>query len=186
MHDSTTPAAVLARAGCQDQHERAADAWWDPARQRALGVLRLRIAATYFPRGGAQHLDGFLAEGWPTWAAAERDEILAPDWLAKRNRRYVSLWVIVSYWSARDTFGKIGDSPHCFACGQEAPCQAGAPAVRWNGALGYLERAHLVDHWLGGLDGPQNLVPLCCPCHRKMPMFGVGDGPKAIEWVLGA
>jgi hypothetical protein len=76
------------------------------------------------------------------------------------------------------------DWPMCFACLRYAPAVETDPVnERWNKATGYLEKAHLVDHACGGLDGPQNLVPLCSPCHLKMPMFDIGHGPSAILWV---
>lgn len=45
-----------------------------------------------------------------------------------------------------------------------------------------LDRAHLCDRSLNGLDGPQNLVPLCERCHKAMPSFN--DGHLALEWVF--
>jgi hypothetical protein len=49
--------------------------------------------------------------------------------------------------------------------------------------LGVLERAHLIDHARGGLDGVQNLVPLCWDCHKRMPSFKNGDETEVLQWI---
>lgn len=46
-----------------------------------------------------------------------------------------------------------------------------------------LERGHLIDRWLGGLDGPQNLALICARCHRAQPIFAVGDEARALAWL---
>lgn len=45
-----------------------------------------------------------------------------------------------------------------------------------------IERAHVIDRCFGGLDGPQNLRPLCSTCHRYQPVFDNGDEAAALEW----
>jgi len=95
------------------------------------------------------------------------------------------LWTLARYWAGR--LGYSDDDlavPFCFGCGTEMPYKKRAPAQqRWNEAAGRLERAHLVDRWCGGLDGPQNVIPLCSLCHRLMPTFGIDQGDAALAWV---
>lgn len=117
----------------------------------------------------------------------------AGEWrgkLPRRPSRYymASLWEIARYWSERVpaefSFEPL-PWPHCFACNQDVPCR-GKDSIpdRWNKASAYLDRAHLVDRELGGLDGPQNLVPLCLECHRRMPSFrGHDEHPGPVGWV---
>lgn len=73
--------------------------------------------------------------------------------------------------------------PLCFKCGWLAPTKAttdypeGWKPERkwdhaWNGAAGWLERAHLHDHSEGGDEDPLNLVPLCPLCHEIQPICG--------------
>lgn len=117
-----------------------------------------------------------------------RRAILRAGWWPPRPpRRLPDLWAIVRYWAERDTFGDIREVPHCFGCGKiVAGISAGpAPEIRWNFASGLLERAHLITRSKDGLDGPQNLVPLCPLCHKMMPFFDVGDEHAAIKWVRG-
>jgi hypothetical protein len=96
--------------------------------------------------------------------------------LPARPRRHMpSLRKIVDHWRETGTFD-VEDHPHCFACREQAP------ADNWTDARGWLERAHLIDRYLGGLDGPQNLVPLCGVCHGWQPIFE--PGAEAIAWVL--
>ena len=103
------------------------------------------------------------------------------------GRRMPKLWTIASYWAQRDDLplmsAKHGlERPHCFGCSYLVPCDLSAPLKeRWNGSSPYLVRAHLADRCLGGLDAPQNIVPLCGPCHHYMPSFEYPDA--AIEWV---
>jgi hypothetical protein len=52
---------------------------------------------------------------------------------------------------------------------------------RWNRAD--LERAHLITRVYDGLDGPQNLAPLCSLCHRFMPNFEPGQEQSALDYV---
>lgn len=96
-----------------------------------------------------------------------------------------TMWAIARHWAESSLFDFDLDIPYCFACGQIADCDidAATQAAMWNSAIGSLERAHLADRCDDGLDGPQNIVPLCPPCHRIMPVFGFGEGPDAIKWV---
>jgi hypothetical protein len=111
------------------------------------------------------------------------------DWAVlaalRPRRKLPSLWTIAEYWSRRSVFDVILDWPHCFACYIDPPYhEEDTPKIRWNGASGYLIRAHLVNRALNGLDGPQNVVPLCYECHSGMPMFrGYDEYPDAAEWV---
>lgn len=174
------------RAGTEGGQERvtgAATDWWEPARRKALAQadedyryrnhLPFGFDMTIF-HGGCKELD------------AKRAAIMHPDWLPSRpGRRMPSLWKIVQHWAQKDTFAPHPIAlPACFACCSRPPGNPDdTPEDAWNNALGYLERAHLVDRVRGGLDGPQNLAPLCHACHKVMPPFDVGEGAQAIEWV---
>ncbi|MGL5825407.1 MAG: HNH endonuclease [Nocardioides sp.] len=47
-----------------------------------------------------------------------------------------------------------------------------------------MDRAHLVDHALGGSAEPSNLVPLCLLCHDAMTARGgFADRALALTWV---
>ena len=52
----------------------------------------------------------------------------------------------------------------------------------WEDAAAELDRAHVIDRASGGLDGPQNLRPLCRRCHDAQPLFGNGDEVDAGLW----
>jgi hypothetical protein len=69
--------------------------------------------------------------------------------------------------------GRLPDGwwPVCFAC------EVGAET--WF----EFEKAHLIDRCLDGLDGPQNVIPLCHRCHRTMPSFGPGEEEEAWAWI---
>lgn len=98
-------------------------------------------------------------------------------------RRMPTFWAMACYWKDRGVFLVDLNDPHCFGCGTVPGLFAGIPSARWTMAKSVLEKAHLVDRCGGGLDGPQNVVPLCWRCHRAMPPFGPGMGRAAIEWV---
>ncbi|WP_280248783.1 HNH endonuclease [Nocardia abscessus] len=68
----------------------------------------------------------------------------------------------------------IATQPRCFRCGLRVEI--------WN----QLDRAHLVDRFLGGLDHEPNLTMLCPLCHKIMPMFEPEQGAEAIAWVAQA
>jgi hypothetical protein len=55
---------------------------------------------------------------------------------------------------------------------------------RWQQSSSYLERAHLITRVFDGLDGPQNLAPLCGSCHRYQPSFEPGQEQEALDWVV--
>jgi hypothetical protein len=106
-----------------------------------------------------------------------------------RQSRMPSLWAIVQYWHSQEDFG-VPDiaRPHCFACERPIPFdESHSLAARWNRSTPYLDRAHLVDRIHNGLDGPQNLMPMCrWPCHKLMPQFYGTEpaGSRPIDWVL--
>jgi hypothetical protein len=151
--------------------------WMESARKRARAK-----ALEVFRRSRAQDAGDNLA--------AELAWIASENWIAGRPSRYymASLWEIARYWSERTpaefSFEPL-PWPHCFACNQDVPClEEDSIPDRWNKAGVYLVRAHLVDRELGGLDGPQNLVPLCQKCHRGMLSFrGYDEYPGPAEWV---
>ena len=166
--------------------------WWQPARHRALAELsreRDRLANDF----SWAHPDETPREACERTVRAlrrnreNRERVLSPGWLPERPKRKMpSLRAIAQFWARREPFAGHGiDVPACFGCGWELPCpEDAALSQRWQMASRYLERAHLVDHALGGLDGPQNIVPLCGDCHRVMPMFGIDQQDAAIAWVL--
>lgn len=79
---------------------------------------------------------------------------------------------VADYWREQGRFGGYGLAfPACFTCRR--------PADDWS----QLERAHLVDRAVGGLDHVANLVMLCWACHRCMPTFEAGEGEAALCWV---
>lgn len=155
---------------------------WEAARQREIQRINDRMER--LPLDLGIPFRDMLAE----MGKLEREL----DWI-RRNDRWLpagpprkvpTLWVIASHWATREVFRFDLELPCCFGCGYVADCKDDpAPKVQWNSAAGQLERAHLVDRCAGGLDGPQNVVPLCSPCHRVMPVFDIGEGPDAIEWV---
>ena len=115
-----------------------------------------------------------------------------PEPLPERRRAWLpTLWVIATCWHTTNAglfhLDPAGIAyPFCFACGEMPPAPEHLPPERrWNAAAQWLDRAHLVDRAGGGLDGPQNIVPLCIACHRVMPSFKIEHGAEAIQWVLG-
>jgi hypothetical protein len=101
------------------------------------------------------------------------------------------MYAIVNYWEgAPETATVLPDlrahqigwsEPFCFACGWLAPVADSRQS--WEkAATGWLERAHLVDHWSGGSGDPSNLVPLCHLCHEAMSNT-FSDRATALEWV---
>lgn len=65
--------------------------------------------------------------------------------------------------------------PFCFACGWMPPIS------EWDAAGSWLDRAHLMDHCVGGASSPRNLVPLCHLCHNEMPPCD--SRQLALQWV---
>lgn len=51
------------------------------------------------------------------------------------------------------------------------------------GAIARCERAHVIDRCFGGLDGVQNIVPLCAKCHKGMPSHRPGEEGRALAWL---
>jgi hypothetical protein len=153
---------------------------WEPARQRALATLQREWPHGRY--GIDKDCEGAPLESHPAYVA-RRAVIMAPDWVPKRKGRTMpTLWKIASYWHAAGYRPMHLRVPHCFRCfasfTQDGPPP---PEFEWNAAP--LERAHLVDRIRGGLDGAQNLMPLCHRCHKIMPSFDPGEGPDAIAWV---
>lgn len=99
---------------------------------------------------------------------------------------------VLTYWHEKhDDLDShwIGKSePFCFRCGWLSPqaTDQGDLTQRaiWQQALCWLDRAHLVDRYPSGLDGVQNLVLLCRPCHKAMPEFGPNEVDTAKQWVF--
>ena len=109
-----------------------------------------------------------------TDAVQTAERLLAGGTVTRPSRRMPPMLKIANHHG-------LGERPHCVGCGYLPPCET------WIEAASYLERAHIIDRWAGGLDGPQNLAPLCGPCHRGQPIFEPGDEEMAIHWFgLGA
>lgn len=104
------------------------------------------------------------------------------------DRRMPPLRKIAEHWLDRPEWpdykgNYIGlGEPFCARCGWLAPVEDGRPDS-WDRAGKFLDRAHLIDRIKGGLDGVQNLVPLCHLCHDTMPSFGPGQEEEAYAWV---
>lgn len=101
--------------------------------------------------------------------------------------RLPSRWAIASYWAGRDDwFDVVLARPHCFACGLHGgwPESVATPEERWNSSR-RLERGHIVNRARFGLDGAQNLVPLCTGCNRLMPIFDYEHEDDATAWIIG-
>jgi hypothetical protein len=92
------------------------------------------------------------------------------------------LYRVALYWSQWPEFFELDlDAPECFRCAiVVALDETKTQREIWREASHYLQRAHLADRYWDGLDGPQNLIPLCVQCHRYMPSFDNGD--DAIRW----
>lgn len=116
-------------------------------------------------------------------------------------RRMPRMTAIAAYWyeHATEVFPDVKGTavgwgePFCFRCGWLAPIPTNDPPVAknahtfhmWNRIGGWLERAHLHDRAAGGSDTPDNIVPLCHPCHYAMPQF-TDSRDEAIAWVMPA
>lgn len=81
-----------------------------------------------------------------------------------------------SLTSIADHRGLLGKHPHCVRCGWQPPVTSWAKASQW------LERAHIIDRVVDGLDLTSNLAPLCSPCHRSQPIFWPADEGDALSW----
>lgn len=149
-----------------------ADFWWDDARRQARRETIKRSSR-----------EDWSDERYRSVIAA----INSPQWVPERDeRRMPSKWAIASYWAERDDwFDVILDQPHCFACHVRGGYPEDEPdlKLRWNRAR-RLERGHIVNWARHGLDGVQNLVPLCRDCNHFMPVFGVEDDVEATAWIF--
>lgn len=96
---------------------------------------------------------------------------IAEYWATDRDR--------CQRWKALMPLVDLGE-PACFACGfhLESWDVAKTPQQRWNRSG--LQRAHIVARSQGGSDDLDNIVLLCAPCHRKMPM--TTDPEVALRW----
>lgn len=72
--------------------------------------------------------------------------------------------------------------PFCFRCGWLVPLPEPYVATTWNAVGGWLERAHLIDHCIGGSNDPDNLVMLCGFCHDAMPQL-IETVAEGLAWV---
>jgi len=158
---------MTARKGARDL---TGERWWAPARERERAALVRRAMAD-------ERVDFTLSLQW----------LNSPDWVTVRRAPCLpTMWKIASYWAERaDWFEVIIDRPHCFACGLHGgwPDDVTRPRDRWD-LSDQLERGHLVNRARDGLDGAQNLVPLCHLCNKVMPIFDVEHGGDATAWVI--
>lgn len=124
-----------------------------------------------------------------------REKITAKTDIPGRKRPNLPhILEVAEFWVDRDDWphyraNTIGfGEPFCARCGWLVPIDDSRFATD-KGAWGeaskrsYLERAHLIDRCYDGLDGVQNLVPLCWRCHDVMPSFKPGDEDAALSWV---
>jgi hypothetical protein len=97
-----------------------------------------------------------------------------PNWMKPRPpRRMPRAESIARYWELRsETFSVDASDPRCFACKTQVE--------KWSD----LDRAHIEDRFLGGLDHEANLAMICQPCHRLMPMFEPGTYQDSVGWIL--
>jgi hypothetical protein len=121
--------------------------------------VTLSSSDSFTSYGGDGLLDVGIEQLALDFTAAPAEPLLSvrPD----RSRRHMPPMVAIErHW----------DLPHgyCARCKQPARC----------------EKAHIIDRCHGGLDGPQNLVPLCYPCHSDQPSYEPGDEPFALEWIF--
>lgn len=146
---------------------------WKTARHAALKRLSERFESEF--GAAALRLPPAVLVQMQRSARQDAEALAAPRWLPKRpGRRMPSVLAIAKHWAGRHPFEDVHlDEPQCFGCRWSA--------TAWSSAN--FERAHLVDRFLGGLDHAGNLVPLCRPCHRVMPMFEIDQGQDAIDWV---
>lgn len=73
-------------------------------------------------------------------------------------------------------YHNLGSAPHCVRCGDWAL------VAHWDESSRFLDRAHIIDRHLGGLDDLQNIAPLCPKCHRRQPSFAPGQETSALAW----
>ncbi|BCS91307.1 MAG: hypothetical protein ARM1_0764 [Candidatus Micrarchaeota archaeon] len=96
----------------------------------------------------------------------EESEKKPADYIEVRGRRFKRKQLFVVYVRMRDNY-------RCRACGFNFIKKDGKP---------YVEVAHIVPLYKGGLDHPSNMVALCPNCHKKLDK---GDD-KARQEVLEA
>lgn len=145
-----------------------------------LAVRRQHIAALHAAQDRTleRWVDGYITSERrrESHASIQRDiDRVAsyPGWLAARPpRRMPPARRVAEHWHRLGApFAIDIDEPACFGCG--------LTVARWSD----LERAHMIDRFLGGLDHEANLAMLCALCHRLMPMFDVGDEAAALHYV---
>lgn len=97
-----------------------------------------------------------------------------PAWMPERpGRRMPPAKRVATYWRTRGAFNIDVSDPRCFCCGRQ------------ESSWGDLERAHLIDRAIGGLDNEPNLTMLCRTCHSQQPIFEIDEWDNALRWVQG-
>lgn len=127
------------------------------------------------------------------------------------QRTNVPILDIAIYWAKKQDDGKINwfneYVPHCVACKWRCPLVMNSMIARgmnltrlnskiekmldevisvqnfWKSSSGLLERAHLINHSVGGECKPNNLVPLCKRCHSLMTKTTFTTKEEAIRWI---
>lgn len=92
-----------------------------------------------------------------------------PKTTARPDREMPSLKAIATH------HGIVEKPARCWKCGWFGIFPG------WTGTSG-LERAHVIDRALDGLDIEPNLRPLCASCHKFQPSFEPGDEELALRW----
>jgi hypothetical protein len=127
------------------------------------------------------------------------------------TRKNVKMFNIAKHWAKKQDDGEIdwfnNPMPHCVGCKWRCPFTNSKGELSlfkemllhshidslynsiqnfkedWEFSGTFLDRAHLVDHSLGGDASPENLVPLCKKCHKSMSMTMFQTKEEAIHWI---
>jgi len=127
------------------------------------------------------------------------------------QRINVPLFNIAIYWAKKQDDGIINwfneYVPHCVACKWRCPLVTNIMIAKgmnltrlhlkvekmvdevisveqfWKSSSGLLEKAHLINHSVGGKCTPNNLVPLCKRCHSLMTKTTFTTKEEAIRWI---
>lgn len=127
------------------------------------------------------------------------------------TRKIVMMLDIAKHWAKKQDDGEIdwfnNPMPHCVGCKWQCPFAKSKEELflfkevslntlkdnlyksvhgfkdMWETSGSFLDRAHLINHSLGGVSSPENLVPLCRKCHKSMSMTTFQTKEEAIHWI---
>jgi hypothetical protein len=127
------------------------------------------------------------------------------------TRKNVKMFNIARHWAKKQDDGEIdwfnNPMPHCVGCKWRCPFTNSKTMIMinrqvifneyaesiyestteckdmWEMSGTFLDKAHLIDHSLGGDSSPENLVPLCRKCHKSMSMTMFQTKEEAIHWL---